>query len=203
MNRGKASGRATQDSSHHSCVAFLCLQVDVGHNWGQCRSIIREQKSRGSEGQLVSGIAVNVTQQAYFTLHRRLAPYHEAGLGVNEEKHKSSENLRNPHAVVHHVYQVIVPAARRLCSFLCPSHVQMPRVSCSTKNQMLNWYHVHKHKISSTWHPGPDRVVRLREHPEIFQGRNIPYPLRKTPDRSPGVPLILHPYLSDHLSERS
>ena len=40
--------------------------------------------------------AVNATQHAYFTLDRRLGPHHEAGLGVNEERHKSSETLRNP-----------------------------------------------------------------------------------------------------------
>ena len=98
------------------------------------------------------------------------------------------ESYVTPHVAVHHVHQVSVPAARRLCSFLCLSRVRMPLVSCFMKNQMPYWYHVHKHKISFTWHPGLDRVLRLREHPGIFQGRSIPYPPRKIPDRSPGVP---------------
>ena len=88
---------------------------------GKCRSIVREQKSRGTTC-FVNRCKCHAAGLRY------LGSAHEAGLGVNEEKLKSSENLRNPHVAVHHVYQVTVPALSTAALFI-PMSVPRPNTT--------------------------------------------------------------------------
>ena len=72
--------------------AFVCcsaVPLRTSPKSGQCRSIVREQKSRGTTC-FVNRCKCHAAGLRY------LGSAHEAGLGVNEEKLKSSGILRNP-----------------------------------------------------------------------------------------------------------